>query len=82
MEKTNTFSSSRRLGYPNCPVPTFFFSMIRGQKHLTLICFGIALQMADTISSWSNRGVEVGGIDDVRLWKPVTGVSQLRTGLY
>lgn len=36
--------------------------------------------MTDAIGSWSNRSVEVGGIDDVGLWEPVTGVRQLWAG--
>lgn len=38
--------------------------------------------MADAICCWSNRGVEVSGIDDVRFRDPVTGVRELWTGLY
>ena len=77
-----TFSSSRRLGYPHCTLATFFFRVIGGQENFPLICLGIVLQMADSICSWSDRGVEVSGIDDVGFWKPITRVGQLWAGLY
>lgn len=77
-----TFSSSRRLGYPHCALPTFFFRVIRGQENFSLIRLGIALQMANAICGWSNRGVEVSRIDDVGFWQPITGVGQLGAGLY
>ncbi len=77
-----TFGSSRRLGYPYCALPTFFFRVIGDQENFPLISLGIVLQMANAIGSWSNRGVQVGGIDDVGFWEPVTGVGQLWTSFY
>lgn len=77
-----TFSSSRRLGYPHCALPTFFFRVVGGQENFPFIRLGIVLQMANAIRSWSNRGVEVSRIDDVGFWEPVTGVGELWAGLY
>lgn len=56
--------------------------MIGGQENFPLIRLGIVLQMANAIRSWSYRGVEVSGIDDVGFREPVTGVGQLWAGLY
>lgn len=56
--------------------------MIGSQENFPLVSFGIVLQMADTIGSWSNRGVEISWIDDVGFWEPARGVGQLWTGLY
>lgn len=77
-----TFSSSWWLGYPHCALSAFFFRVIRGQEDFSLICFRIALQMAKAVRRWSNRGVEISGIDDVGFREPVTGIRQLRAGLY
>lgn len=77
-----TFSSSRRFSYPDCAIPTFFFSIIRSQENFPLICFRIALQMVNAICGWSHRGVEVSRVNDVGFWEPVAGVRQLGASLY
>lgn len=71
-----TFGSSRRFGYPHGTISTFFFSIIRSQENLSLICFRVTLQMIDAICGWSHRGVEVSGVNDVGFWKPVGGIGQ------
>lgn len=80
--KDFTFCSSRRFGYPHCALSAFFFRVIGGQENFSLIRLGIVLQMTNAIRSWSNRSVEVSGIDDVGLWEPATGVGQLWACLY
>lgn len=72
--RISTFRSCWRLGNPHSAFSIISFSMVWGQENLPLIRLGVALKMVNAICGRSNRSVEVGRVDDVRLREPITGV--------